>query len=156
KQAGARVPEKFLQVQWSRLPGGQPTPAFEALCRRLAAGESPGPQPAKQAGVAAARRASPSARGEYPPFPKEEPGQRTRFGFHVAGWTLHCAWVAFSRLPKWIRVIAYVWLFVLLLAKACSPNGSHGGRVDDSKTLSPAATRRLKNIAEQYQGSSNP
>ena len=31
-QAVARVPEKFLSVQWSRLPGGQPTAAFEAAC----------------------------------------------------------------------------------------------------------------------------
>src|SRR5258707_10897429 len=46
-QAGARVPERFLSVQWLRLPGGRPTPAFEALCRRLVSGETPGPPTAK-------------------------------------------------------------------------------------------------------------
>ncbi|MDB6164935.1 MAG: hypothetical protein JWQ83_75 [Lacunisphaera sp.] len=35
---GARVPEKFFTVQWLRLPGGAPTPAFHELARRLAAG----------------------------------------------------------------------------------------------------------------------
>src|SRR5580658_7953128 len=38
-QAGARVPEKFLAVQWMRVPGGQPSKALEARCRRLVAGE---------------------------------------------------------------------------------------------------------------------
>src|ERR1700678_4414548 len=36
----ARVPEKFLSVQWLRLPGGRPTPALEALCRRLLSGDA--------------------------------------------------------------------------------------------------------------------
>src|SRR5882757_8922430 len=37
-ELGARVPDKFLAVQWLRLPGGLATPALEALCRRLLAG----------------------------------------------------------------------------------------------------------------------
>ena len=37
-EAHARVPEKFLTVQWLRLPDGRPTPALEALCRRIASG----------------------------------------------------------------------------------------------------------------------
>jgi TolB-like protein len=42
-EAGARVPEKFLHVQWLRLPDGQPTPALESLVRRLLAGEHRAP-----------------------------------------------------------------------------------------------------------------
>ena len=38
-QAGARVPEKFLSVHWLRVPGGRPTLALEALCRRLVSGQ---------------------------------------------------------------------------------------------------------------------
>src|SRR5271170_403888 len=37
-QAVARVPEKFLSVQWIKVPGGQPNRALEAMCRRVAAG----------------------------------------------------------------------------------------------------------------------
>src|SRR6204780_2689427 len=37
-EAQARVPEKFLTVQWLRLPEGRPPPAPEALCRRIASG----------------------------------------------------------------------------------------------------------------------
>jgi TolB-like protein len=38
-EGGARVPEKFLSVQWLRAPGGQPTPALTALLERLRAGD---------------------------------------------------------------------------------------------------------------------
>lgn len=38
-ELGARVPEKFLSVQWLRAPGGQPTPALTALLARLRAGD---------------------------------------------------------------------------------------------------------------------
>jgi hypothetical protein len=34
-EATARVPEKFCDYQWSRLPGGQPTPAFIEHVRHL-------------------------------------------------------------------------------------------------------------------------
>src|SRR6204780_3596688 len=40
-ESRARVPEKFLAVQWLRLPGGQTSPALEALCRRLGSGDAP-------------------------------------------------------------------------------------------------------------------
>src|SRR5436190_22269017 len=38
-ESGARVPDRFLTVQWLRAPGGQLTPALDALARRLLAGE---------------------------------------------------------------------------------------------------------------------
>ncbi len=44
-EAGARVPEKFLTVQWLKLPGGQPTPALMTLAGRLARGEHVSPRP---------------------------------------------------------------------------------------------------------------
>src|SRR5215468_116393 len=46
-QARARVPDKFLAVQWTRAGGGQPNAALEALCRRLISGHSVAPQAAK-------------------------------------------------------------------------------------------------------------
>jgi hypothetical protein len=38
-QSGARVPEKFLSIQWVRVPGGQPNAALQSLCKRLVSGE---------------------------------------------------------------------------------------------------------------------
>ncbi len=37
-EANARVPDPFLNVQWLRVPGGEPTPALGELAQRLLAG----------------------------------------------------------------------------------------------------------------------
>jgi len=149
-QAVARVPEKFLTVQWLRLPGGQPTAAFEALCRRLVTGQATGIQPPKKASIQPARAGGPQAVArEFPEFPREEAGQKVRFWAHVGGWTLQSAWIAFQRLPKWIRIIVYLWLFVLLLSRGCVSSHDH------REKISPATSRKLKEISDNYQGGSN-
>jgi len=153
-QAGARVPEKFLMVQWLRLPGGQPTAAFEALCRRLVSGEPVGLQPPKKAGAQPARARSGSAPREYPEFPREEPGQRMRFWAHVIGWAFRSAWVFFNRFPKWVRILAYLWLCVVLLSKGCTHN-DRPARVSREAAVSPKTAEKLKEISEDYRGSSN-
>src|SRR5271165_2286235 len=60
-QAAARVPEKFLTVQWLRVPGGRPTRALESLCRRVASGNVEEPRPARAASARSANgRPAPS------------------------------------------------------------------------------------------------
>jgi hypothetical protein len=149
QQTGARVPEKFLSVQWLRVPGGEPTPALEALCRRLVSGKTAPPESPKKASRLT-QRASAARVLSYPEFPREEPGQKVRFWFAVAGWALRSAWILFRQLPKWLRIIVYVWLAIALLSRGCTPGDHHG-----SKELSSADAKKLKQIAEQYQGSSN-
>jgi len=162
-QARARVPEKFLTVQWTRVPGGRPTPALEALCRRLVSGQAP--QPSKPASDQTGKAGAPPLRRAYPEFPREEPGQKVRFWAHVVGWLLQSGWRAFKRLPRWIRWIAYVWLFVVVLAKACTPSSRHWDDTEPTpappkaasgNTISPADAKKLHEIADGYQGSSNP
>jgi TolB-like protein len=150
EQAGARVPEKFLTVQWLRVPRGEPTPALEALCRRLVSGKTAPPSSPKKATSRVPKPASAARVISYPEFPREEPGQKVRFWFAVVGWALRSGWVLFRQLPRWVRVIVYVWLVVALLSKGCSSNSHHG-----SKELSSSDAKKLKQIAEQYQGSSN-
>jgi len=124
-EGGARVPEKFRAVQWLRLPGGQPTAALEAFCRRLVSGgaeekpssrKSPEPPPSG--------RAPPRRSNEFPAFPREEPGQRIRFWFQVTGWAFQSGWVAFSRFPRWARIGIYCWLAIVLLSRGCSSSDS--------------------------------
>src|SRR6201997_130060 len=67
-QAGARVPERFLSVHWLRVPGGRPTPALEALCRRLVCGQ-PVVKPSKKALNQPAASRSLARTREYPQFP---------------------------------------------------------------------------------------
>ncbi|MDB6161594.1 MAG: hypothetical protein JWO04_5300 [Gammaproteobacteria bacterium] len=148
-QAGARVPEKFLAVQWLRLPGGRPTAAFEALCRRLVTGQTLGPQPPRKVPDQSARARSAALRRDYPEFPREEPGQRIRFWFHVAGWALQSAWVFFNRFPKWVRFFVYAWLAIVLMSRGCTSPDEH------PRKITPATARKLKEISDNYQGGSS-
>jgi hypothetical protein len=128
-ESGARVPERFLTVQWLRVPGGRATPALESLCRRLVAGEAAAalapPRAAREPPPRRARAASSSRAPDYPPFPRQETGQAMRFVLQVIGWALQSAWTFFNRLPKWVQVVIYVWVFVALLAKGCTPSARH-------------------------------
>ena len=146
----ARVPEKFLAVQWLRLPDGQPTPALEALCRRILSGGVPEPQVARKPAAPPVAAPSPSRAVAIPPFPREEPGQRVRFWAQVLGWVFHAGWLYFQRLPGWIRWILYAWGVGILFSHGCTP--SH------HKSAEPSAAElsKLKAITDQYQGSVDP
>lgn len=74
-ELGARVPEKFLTVQWLRAPGGQPTSAFNALLERLRRGDHHVPPRATRAPFAYHRTTAPfpipaatAAPGAAPPL----------------------------------------------------------------------------------------
>ena len=166
-EAGARVPEKFRAVQWLRLPDGQTTAALEAVCRRLVAGgnapESSGERPRAMRAPSAGRhdenawragqQALPAANAggtvarQFPPFPREEPGQRARFWFQIAGWTLQSAWAAFMRFPRWVRIGIYCWLAILLMARGCT--SSHHDRAPE---ISAAQTEKLNEIGASHPG----
>jgi TolB-like protein len=164
-QAGARVPEKFLSVQWTRVPGGQANAAFEALCRRLLA---PEPAPSERrprahphpplGGLAptpvdvplTAPAGSPAltlAQG-LPEFPLEQPGQKVRFWAEVLLWGLQSGWILFKRLPRWLRLIVYIYLSIALVSQ-CNSERHH-------QSLSAADAAKLKQITQAYQGSTNP
>jgi len=153
REAGARVPDRFLTVQWTRVPGGKPNAALEALCRRLVAGEAvtaPNPRPAAQRGGARSTR-RPSR--EFPPFPQGEAGHGTQHWLRVTGWALQCAWVAFMRLPGWFRILIYLWIFTLLLARCFGGHDRDQDRRPERISSTDAA--KIKEIAANYQGSSN-
>ncbi|MGP8034248.1 MAG: TIR domain-containing protein [Steroidobacteraceae bacterium] len=160
-EAAARVPERFLSVQWLRVPGGQPNAALEALCRRLITGQAAAPpQTAKRAPDAPPRPAAPAAPDAqpaavgYPPFPREEPGQKVRFWFQVLGWSLRSAWLLFKRLPRWIRILIYIWLAIVLMERGCSVMRPEPHEHRAAK-LSAADAEKLKQISQGYQGSSD-
>jgi hypothetical protein len=127
REAGARVPEKFLTVQWTRLPGGQPTPALEALCRRLASGQARADAPS-QPGRAPDPPPRARARGagrSYPEIPRQEPGQKLRFLVQVVGWAFQSAWVFFRGFPRWVQIVVYCWIGILVLSRGCSSDHEH-------------------------------
>jgi TolB-like protein len=151
-EAGARIPDKFRAVQWLRVPDGQPTAALEAVCRRLVSGESeprpsaerPRPKPGQ--GALPPGKASGAAHRPFPPFPREEAGQRTRFWFQVGGWMLQSAWTGFQRLPRWVRVCVYVWFAIFLMTLWGRPD------VDRAPDVSATQAEKLKQIAASHPG----
>jgi hypothetical protein len=143
-QEAARVPEKFLTVQWLKVPGGQATRALESLCRRLASGNANG-SPSARAPAHRERKTKSAAYAlQTPEFPREEPGQRTRFWVQAAAWAFRSAWVLFMRLPRWVRIVAYIWVTVAALSFCNS------WRHEDSADISPAKLEKLKTISEKY------
>ena len=61
-QADERIPERFRELQWTRLPGGETPPAFVERVQRLLF-----PAAAREAGIAAARGTGGAASGSAPP-----------------------------------------------------------------------------------------
>jgi hypothetical protein len=122
KEADARVPEKFLSVQWLKLPGGRVTPALEALCRRLISGNAAAPSATRNP---RSGRVEKAAWPQFREFPKQEPGQKLKFWVDVGGWFFWQAWAFFNRWPRWIRILLIIWLCIILLDKGCSGSGHH-------------------------------
>ena len=148
-QSVARVPEKFLTVQWLKVPEGQPTRALESLCRRIASGKFNDPQRVPRPSVGGNKASSAAPPLTNPEFPREEPGQRIRFWVEVLGWFFRSAWVRFKRLPRWMRLVAYVWIGFALVSRCDSP------KHQDSAELTPAKVEKLKEISKKYQGTLN-
>jgi TolB-like protein len=148
-QAGARVPEKFFTIQWLRIPAGMPTPALEALCRRLVSGEAMTPKPAGISKGRVAKAGSPKSPPQYPEFPAERPGSKAQYWLHVFGWACKSAWIFFNQLPRWVRGFVYVWLCIVLLSRGCSSDD----RRHDSSKLSSEEARKLHAISDAYHGS---
>jgi TolB-like protein len=147
-QSGARVPEKFLSVQWVRVPGGQSNAALQSLCKRLVSGEPvAGPRaPAPTARIGGAPGVAPPSPA-YPAFPTEDAKSKTQYWFHVVGWAFRSAWIFFKQLPRWIRVIISVWLCIVLLSKGCSSSDHRSSR------MPPRESEQLHAISEKYHGS---
>jgi TolB-like protein len=149
-QSGARVPEKFFAIQWLRVPAGQPTPALEALCRRLVSGEAITP---KAAGASQQKRIGkagvPNSPPQYPEFPTERPGSKTQYWLHVFGWACRSAWIFFNQLPRWVRALVYIWLCIGLLSKGCSDEDHR------SSKISRAEAEKLHAISDKYHGSTD-
>jgi hypothetical protein len=149
EQSSARVPERFLAVQWLKVPNGISTPPFKALCSRLLSG-SPAPLPAPR------RSSTRGGPGRVPPvpqampaFPTEEPGQRVKFWFHVIEWAVRYAWTGFRRLPRWIRFLISFWLCATVVSRGCSHSRP------STAAVTPETTRKLAEIADKYKGSTN-
>ena len=153
-EQSARVPDKFLAVQWLRLPGGNPTPALHHLVRRILSGNhhaltrppmafnrppvvaasaqpfaEPPPLNPAQTPAAAPPHSSPPPMPQFPPVP-EKGGffHGVKFIAEVLWWVLTAGWMLFNRLPRWARILVTIWAVITLFSiKGCNQQNS----VDD-------------------------
>jgi len=177
-EARARVPEKFLAVQWMRAPGGEPTPALQALARRLATGQHPAPlrpersatrSPLPGSAPPPAGTPAPAADGPppMPPFPHldatHQVGDRFKFFAEVLWWVITAGWLLFKRAPRWARVLLTLWAISMLLAQCNSSRKSSdrhepkstAAAVDDAKAQKAAraaAKKTAQTVAEADKG----
>ena len=132
-EAVARVPERFLTVQWLRLQDGKPSEALDALVKRLLAGEhtiSTRPPmiirpPAIPPGAREADESdAPPPMPVFPHAPEHGGvGHWMRFIAEVGWWMVTATWLVFSRFPRWARILVVLWLIVTLIG-TCSRSSS--------------------------------
>ena len=175
---GARVPDKFLTVQWLRAPGGNPTPALHHLIRRLLAGEhhiqarpptgatrapfqrttAPFPPPVFTSqppllDEAAAHAGTPPPMPAFPHVP-EKGGffHGIRFVAEVLWWVLTVAWMLFNRAPKWVRVIVTIWLVITLFSFPRCSTGSGNRNNDRAPSVAQKAEteQAIKTAVEHF------
>ena len=171
-EAGARVPEKFLTVQWLKLPGGVATPALSALASRLAHGEHIAPTraaafvpppPLKNIPVPPIKvtlRGSADAHAEGPPpmphFPVRPADQRENLKYfaEILWWILTTAWLLFKRLPKWARILVVIWAIMMLFRSSDDPAAPHKSKPAGIKTVAALESKdaeRLRDTAAELE-----
>jgi hypothetical protein len=150
-QGDARVPERFMTVQWLRVPGGQATAALRALGARLRAGDTAAAAAPRRPPLVGPARATvaatekPAARA-LPAFPVEEKDRKLKFYLLVAEWLVKCAWIKFQALPRFIRILVYLWLTYVVLSGGRS--ASHRDRDDDNPAEAITAARKAVAAAQ--------
>lgn len=141
EEEGARVPEKFCAVQWTRVPGGQPNAALELLIQRLLGNatiggpSAPGADTRTRSSALASPAAPHGAPGRdsstkpratgheafpppMPPFPAAPSGDDRNYPQFVAEvlwWVLTAIWVIVRRLPRVVRVLVIIWVVLAVL-----------------------------------------
>jgi hypothetical protein len=72
-----------------------------------------------------------------------------RFCVEVLAWLIRTGWALFQRLPRWIRILVIAWLVILAMSRGCVPH-------HESTDRSSVGARKLQDLAQRYQGSSDP
>jgi hypothetical protein len=109
-EAGARVPDPFLNVQWLRVPGGEPNPALAELSQRLLAGG------AHRLHKPAETKPRP-ARATVPPFLPPKPEKER----HPPPKWLVPVLELWRWMPRWAKIVTIVVGVPILIGK-CSDN----------------------------------
>lgn len=158
-EIGARVPDKFMTVQWLRAPGGQRNAALDALAQRLLAGEhhiAP-----RRSGVTAppimmGNRPPPAHEGA-PPMPhfphapeKGGLGHWLKFLAEILWWFVTATWLLLTRLPRWMRVFAGIWVIIVLVGPCKMIDTKKPSARRDEERRTEAEIEKAIQAAAQY------
>jgi len=91
-----------------------------------------------------------------PPFPhapeKDGVGHWAKFVAEVAWWAITAAWLLFTRLPRWLRVILSIWLVFMLLS-TCGRDSTPKSKSKETPSPNTAEIERaVKSAAVQVAG----
>jgi hypothetical protein len=153
RDSSARVPEKFLSVQWLRAPGGVATSELRQLANKLVAGDAlahpplPPAEPAPRTG-SKDRKAAPGLPPPFPIFPPyPEPGHHFRFLYNIVLWAGHMVHALWMRLPRAVRLLASIAIVFNLITWAFRQSK---GPDDSRKQKTDAAAEVAKQIAANF------
>ncbi len=157
RDAGARVPEKFFTVQWLRVPGGEPTPALRELAGRLVRGEAMALDAGPPAAAApAGKTGKPGKHTEPPPFPKfpayPEHGNKGRFLYDLVTWFGHLLHSLWCHLPRWLRVVAAVFIIFNLISWVFRVSQSDGPPRRSKSEVTDQVKKSLGDAARAPEG----
>lgn len=158
-EGGARVPEKFLTVQWLKVPGGVATPGLKAVAKRLASGDHLSVPPVAPPPISPIRKPvaeSPAAakpattREPIPSFPSKPEGNhdRAKYLVDVIAWLFNVVRITFQRMPRWVRVLVIIWLVLVVVGKSCSSSSSED---NDHRTSAEQKALKAKSLSEAAQ-----
>lgn len=156
REQGARVPEKFMSVQWLRCPGGKETPQLAELARRLAAGPDavpPAPPvsaapPVMRAGKRATKREDGAKLPPFLPFPAfPESGHRLRFIYDLVVWCGRTIVALWYRLPRWLRWVAMIYIVFQVLGFVFGSREKKASREDRAEKA--AAAKKISELFAQ-------
>ena len=153
RDTSARVPEKFLTVQWLRVPGGAATPELRQLADKLVAGDALAdpPAPAVEPTPRSERKDRKAAPAPPPPFPVfpayPEPGHHFRFLYNIVLWAGHMVHALWMRLPRMVRVVASVVIVFNVISWAFresrGPDYSRGQKSDAAAEIAKEVAANL-------------
>lgn len=155
---GARVPERFTQVQWTRCPAGESNPDLAALCDRMLRRDDAAPvvtstPPVPPVGKKHDRKSLPP----YPPQSirtSDEPAWLHAFNLVV--WVVRCAYRAYRGFPRLLRWVVIFW-FIAVVMKSCEViRGQKGTPVfqvtNPASPESPQTPVDMDKVAQELKG----
>ena len=128
-ESGARVPERFNHVHWTRCPDGESNAGLEELCLQVLTGDDAVPSPPRDPKInrhprqvkSVSSHSSDKKGKNLPPYPsqphRKEGEPPWLHIFNLLVWSIRCAYHAYQGFPRILRWVIIAWLIVTLVSR---------------------------------------